>query len=573
MEDKGIYEYDVQVACLSDIVGLQRKCEQQQLQFSAETNEFLLYQTLKQVGPILAQKLISKLVEKGQLNWDENEDYEVEQIVDHCCEDGKDYYLIKWKGWSRAYNSWEPNDNLNCEGLLDEFQRLNSAKMKKNGTLKRAAVAYPESKKSFRNMQLNELWEKINKNGMHEKLTPLELLSASSPKKVKGLLALGSRSKHTRKLRFKPAPNYKSKKTKNYKEKKAEMKKALWEWEAHLNSICTDPSPIVVENDVDLEGPPDNFEYINDYRAGEGIHIPQDPIMGCDCGTCNKKGPCCPHNSGAEFAYYRCKRVMVPQGTPIYECNKRCKCDDNCANRVVQQGRKCKVSIFRTNNGRGWGVKTLQKMKKGTFVMEYVGEVITSEEAERRGKIYDAEGRTYLFDLDYNDGDCPFTVDAGFCGNISHFVNHSCDPNLVVYGVWINTLDPRLPRIALFSARDIDKGEELTFDYMMTGDTTQQSRNNKLSAYSDIVDSSEAESGSPNVSFSRRLSLSPVQHTVVNGSPSEMDISDIPAALPMQKNLDDSVSGLSSDSGNSLSMSQYRIICQCGSKNCRQYLF
>lgn len=247
--------------------------------------------------------------------------------------------------------------------------------MKKSGSLKRAAVAYPDSKKSIRKMQLNELWEKINKNGMHEKLTPLELLSASSPKKVKGLLALGTRPTRSRKLRFKPAPNYKNKKTKNYKDKKAEIKKALFEWEAHLNSICTDPAPIVVENDVDLEGPPDNFEYINDYRAGEGIHIPQDPIMGCDCGTCNKTGPCCPHNSGAEFAYYRCKRVMVPQGTPIYECNKRCKCDDKCANRVVQQGRKCKVSIFRTNNGRGWGVKTLQKMKKGTFVMEYVGEV------------------------------------------------------------------------------------------------------------------------------------------------------------------------------------------------------
>jgi hypothetical protein len=38
-----------------------------------------------------------------------------------------------------------------------------------------------------------------------------------------------------------------------------------------------------------------------------------------------------------------------------------------------------------------------------------------------------------------------------------------------VYGVWINTLDPRLPRIALFADRDIEKGEELTFDYMMTG--------------------------------------------------------------------------------------------------------
>lgn len=46
-------------------------------------------------------------------------------------------------------------------------------------------------------------------------------------------------------------------------------------------------------------------------------------------------------------------------------------------------------------------------------------------EAEKRGKYYDAVGRTYLFDLDYNDGDCPFTVDAGYYGNVSHFINHS----------------------------------------------------------------------------------------------------------------------------------------------------
>jgi len=44
-----------------------------------------------------------------------------------------------------------------------------------------------------------------------------------------------------------------------------------------------------------------------------------------------------------------------------------------------------------------------------------------------------------------------------------------CDPNMAVYGVWINNLDVRLPRIALFAVRDIAKGEELTFDYMMTG--------------------------------------------------------------------------------------------------------
>jgi histone-lysine N-methyltransferase SUV39H len=40
-----------------------------------------------------------------------------------------------------------------------------------------------------------------------------------------------------------------------------------------------------------------------------------------------------------------------------------------------------------------------------------------------------------------------------------------CDPNLVVYNVWINCLDPDLPKLALFAVRDIKKGEEITFDY------------------------------------------------------------------------------------------------------------
>ena len=78
----------------------------------------------------------------------------------------------------------------------------------------------------------------------------------------------------------------------------------------------------------------------------------------------------------------------------------------------------------------------------------------------------DAEGRTYLFDLDFNSGsENPYTVDAANYGNVAHFVNHSCDPNLAVFNVWVNCLDPDMPKLCMFALRDIIKGEQLTFDY------------------------------------------------------------------------------------------------------------
>ena len=78
----------------------------------------------------------------------------------------------------------------------------------------------------------------------------------------------------------------------------------------------------------------------------------------------------------------------------------------------------------------------------------------------------DAEGKTYLFDLDFNLGnENLYTVDAALYGNVAHFINHSCEPNLSIYNVWIDCLDPNLPRLCFFAARDIARGEEITFDY------------------------------------------------------------------------------------------------------------
>jgi histone-lysine N-methyltransferase SUV39H len=185
-------------------------------------------------------------------------------------------------------------------------------------------------------------------------------------------------------------------------------------------------------------------------------------------------------------------------------------------------------------------VKTLQAIKKGSFVCEYVGEVIKNEEAEKRGKIYDAEGRTYLFDLDYNDSEQnPFTVDAAVYGNISHFINHSCEPNLAVYAVWINCLEPNLPKLALFATRNIREGEEIAFDYMC-----QFLKGNKKS--------------SPNSDLLSESAVSPYT------SPLRARLT-----LPSSEHLENCLPESSELVGEVASKTR----CKCGAKKCRKYLF
>ncbi|XP_058025956.1 histone-lysine N-methyltransferase SUV39H1 isoform X4 [Ahaetulla prasina] len=287
----------------------------------------------------------------------------------------------------------------------------------------------------------------------------------------------------------------------NYLVQKAKQRRALQHWEYELNAKRNHKGRIVVENEVDLDGPPRDFVYISEYKVGDGITLNQVAV-GCECSDCLSEaaGGCCPGASHHKFAYNELGQVKIKAGMPIYECNSRCSCGIDCPNRVVQRGIRYDLCIFRTDNGRGWGVRTLEKIRKHSFVMEYVGEIITSEEAERRGQIYDRQGATYLFDLDYVED--VYTVDAAYYGNISHFVNHSvsaiinegaltsiifrarfvslftqpgilcfqCNPNLQVYNVFIENLDERLPRIAFFATRAIRVGEELTFDYNMQVD-------------------------------------------------------------------------------------------------------
>lgn len=84
-----------------------------------------------------------------------------------------------------------------------------------------------------------------------------------------------------------------------------------------------------------------------------------------------------------------------------------------------QRGRKAEVVVFKTANDRGWGVRTHTPIKAWTFVMEYLGKVISPASAQKGEP-------TYQFELDFNvDQEAKFVVDAISYGNASHFINHS----------------------------------------------------------------------------------------------------------------------------------------------------
>ncbi|KAL1916965.1 uncharacterized protein VTP21DRAFT_5162 [Calcarisporiella thermophila] len=239
--------------------------------------------------------------------------------------------------------------------------------------------------------------------------------------------------------------------------------------------IMSGEPPIKVVNEVDNEDLPE-FEYTRTLRYGKGVPRP-DPgfLEGCDCKPhCIIGRPCsCRRMNHDRIPYDENGRVIINPGYAIYECNVNCSCGPKCPYRVVQHGIRHPMEIFKTPN-IGWGVRTTRALKMGEFIAEYIGEVVTDEEGEKRGRLYDATGQTYLFDLDFFQGERyvngqevlpEFTIDAYRCGNVSHFFNHSCDPNLAIYTVLIDSRHFGLHRIAFFTRRPVREYEELTFDY------------------------------------------------------------------------------------------------------------
>jgi uncharacterized protein len=109
----------------------------------------------------------------------------------------------------------------------------------------------------------------------------------------------------------------------------------------------------------------------------------------------------------------------------------------------------------RRSNVHGLGVFAAKQIPKGARIIEYVGERVSHDEADRRYEEKEAnDSHTFLFIVDRKT-----VIDAGVDGNDARFFNHSCDPNCE------STVEKR--RVFIEAIRDIEAGTELTYDYQI----------------------------------------------------------------------------------------------------------
>ncbi|XP_060568067.1 histone-lysine N-methyltransferase SETDB1-like isoform X2 [Ruditapes philippinarum] len=157
---------------------------------------------------------------------------------------------------------------------------------------------------------------------------------------------------------------------------------------------------------------PDYVDYSNQRIPASGVKLNLDPnfLECCDCeDNCRDRTKCrCQQltietsaviNGGKPIpdAGYHYRRLQEPLLSGVYECNSRCKCDNRCRNRVVQNGLSNRLQVFKTEK-RGWGLRCLDDIPKGGFICIYAGQLLTDQGANEDGQQY---GDEYLAELDY----------------------------------------------------------------------------------------------------------------------------------------------------------------------------
>ncbi|XP_033645553.1 uncharacterized protein LOC117304991 isoform X2 [Asterias rubens] len=173
-----------------------------------------------------------------------------------------------------------------------------------------------------------------------------------------------------------------------------------------------EPVPVSLVNVYDREQPP-AVKYIAHRKPEKGSKIITDPgfLICCDCtDNCKDNRNCACRKLSVESAKalpeinkdvneigYKYRQLHNLVSTGIYECNSKCSCSKQCHNKVVQNGLRLRLQVFKTEK-RGWGLRCLDDIPQGAFVCIYAGQLWGAEEANIRGQKY---GDEYFAELDH----------------------------------------------------------------------------------------------------------------------------------------------------------------------------
>lgn len=140
------------------------------------------------------------------------------------------------------------------------------------------------------------------------------------------------------------------------------------------------------------------------------------------------------------------------------ECHpKSCKSKTSCTNNAITKFRSASTYI-KDAGYKGLGLFAGKDIPKETFICEYVGEIIKRPEMIKR--VQQNKGY-FILDIRTENGKLVAHIDANKMGNCARIINHSCAPN-ASFDSWVAEF---LPRVAVYSIKDINKDEEICVYY------------------------------------------------------------------------------------------------------------